>query len=106
MCFLCSSARRFAFELSAAGAGELVVLRAPVVLRDAPRGFDVALLLQLQERRVERAVVDQEPLAARLLDAPGDAVPVSRPQGLERFQNHQGERALPDVLFITHDLLH
>src|SRR4029077_20454463 len=82
-----------------AGARELIELGAAVVVRYAPRGLDVALLLELEQRRIQRAVVHQQQLTAGLLDAPGDAVPMLRPHRLERLENHQRQRALPDVGF-------
>src|SRR4051794_34180939 len=65
---------RFTFDLLLAGAGELVELRLAVVVRHAPRRLHVALLFELEERGVERAVVDEQLVAARLLDAARDAV--------------------------------
>src|SRR5580765_1639550 len=47
---------------------ELVELRAAIVVGHAPCRLAVALLLEFQERRVERAVVDQQQMPARLLD--------------------------------------
>ena len=66
-------ARRF-FEALAPRTCQLVEARLAIGLRHAPLPGDVALLLQLEKRRVERAVVDRQAIAARLLDAPGDAV--------------------------------
>src|SRR5206468_1934907 len=91
-----------ALELLLAGAREAVELRPAVVVRHAPLGGDVALLLELEERGIERSVVDGEQLPARLLDAPRDAVPMLRTHRFERLQHHQGEGALPDVVLFTH----
>src|SRR5205807_4888953 len=79
-----------------------VVLRPTIVVGQPPLRGDVALLLQLQQCRVERAVVHREELAARLLDAARDAVSVQRAEGFERFEDHQGEGALPDVGLVAH----
>jgi hypothetical protein len=95
----------FLFDPSSSRAREAIVLCFPVVVGDAPLGGDVALLLELEERRVERAVIDCDRLTADLLDAAGDAVPVLRPHGLEGFQDHQGERALADIGSIGHGVL-
>src|SRR5262249_47725861 len=65
-----------ALHLLPAAARELVEAGAAAVLRGAPRRLDVALLLELEEGRVQRAVIDDELRAARLLDAPRDAVAV------------------------------
>src|SRR5215475_5831205 len=41
-------------------------------------------------------------MLAGLFDAARDAVAVQRPQGFERLENHQRERPLPDIGFLTH----
>ena len=69
----------------AAGAREPVVLRLAVVVRHAPLGRDDPLLFELEQRRIERAVVDGEQLPAGLLDAPRNAVAVQRPHRLRVF---------------------
>ena len=83
-------------ELPTAGARQPVEPGAAVVVRDAPRGCDVALLLELEQGGIERARVQRQPIAARLLDPPRDAVAVQLAERLERRQHHQRERALPD----------
>src|SRR3954462_15452850 len=65
-----------AFELGAAGAGQLVDLRLAVVVGDAPLTVDRALLLELEQGGVEGAVVDGEAIAGDFLDPAGDAVAV------------------------------
>src|SRR5688500_4664834 len=81
---------------------ERVVLGAPVVLGLAPRGGDEPFLLELEQRGVERPVVERETIPARLLDPSGDAVAVQRPEDVEGGQDHQGERALLHVEFVRH----
>src|SRR5208283_376598 len=93
---------RFLFHLFAAGARQAVVLGAAIVFRRAPLGSDVALLFELQQRGVERAVVNEQAVAAGLLDAAGDAVAVERAEKLDGFQDHEGQGALPDVGFVAH----
>ena len=41
-------------------------------------------------------MVDGQQVVAGLLDAARDAVAVLRAHGIERFEDHQGQRALPD----------
>ena len=48
---------------------------APVVLRRSPVRLNRALLFQPQQYRVESALVNEELVAADLLDPPGNAVP-------------------------------
>ena len=61
-----------------------------------------AYLLELQERGVQRAVVDAQLMVARLFNPPGDAVSVQRSERLQRLEDHQGQRALPDVGAVSH----
>src|SRR5439155_4584119 len=92
----------FARQLLASRGGERVVLGAAIVLGLAPLRFDKPLLLELEQRRVQRAVVEREAVLAGLLDAAGDAVPVKRPEYLEGSENHQGERALLHIQLRRH----
>src|SRR5690349_14682259 len=94
----------FARELLFSGGRERVVLRAAIVLGLFPLGLDESLLLQLEERRIQRAVVEREAIAARFLDAPRDAVAVQRPEDFEGLEDHEGERALLDFELVRHGL--
>ena len=64
----------FFLDLFAARSGELVKLRFPIVIREAPLGRDVALLFQLEQSWIERSVVDRQKISAGLLDPTRDAV--------------------------------
>ena len=92
----------FASELLATGAGEFVVAGFAIVVGGAPFGGDVAFLFELEEGRIESAVIDREEVAAGLLDAAGDAIAVDGAQGFESFQDHEGQSALPNVFFRGH----
>src|SRR5688572_17123266 len=94
----------FAGELPAPRGGEGVVLRAAVVLRWPPLRLDEPLLLQLEERGVQGAVIERQAVLARLLDAARDAVTVQGAEHVEGPQNHQRERALLHVQFVRHDI--
>src|SRR5439155_17296848 len=48
----------FPFELLAARTREFVILRLAIIVRDAPLRSDVAFLFELQQRGIERAVVN------------------------------------------------
>jgi hypothetical protein len=63
-------------DLFPAGASQAVELRPAPMLRYTPLGSNASLLLQFQQGRVDRAVVDGQLIAAGLLDAPGDALAV------------------------------
>src|SRR5690242_18504767 len=69
---------RFARELFSARRRERVVLRSAVVLRLLPLGLDEPLLLQLEQRGIQSAVVEREAIAAGFLDAARDTVAVER----------------------------
>src|SRR6266566_1243064 len=92
----------FARQLLAPRGGEGVVLGAAIILGLTPFRFDESLLLELEERGVQGAVVEREAVFARLLDAASDAIAVKRPEYVEGFENHQGERALLHVQLLGH----
>src|SRR5262249_31308075 len=83
-------------------AREAIELRFAIVIGDSPLAGDRAFLLELDERGVERAVIDQHAVAADLLDAARDTVPVLRTHCLESLEHHQGERTLPNVGLFVH----
>ena len=87
-----------------AGLRDPVELGAAIILRYAPFRRNGAFLFQLEEDRVERAVVDGQQVLAGLLDSARDAIPVLRAHGIERFEDHQTpSSALPDFgLFVAH----
>src|SRR5216684_7259232 len=93
---------RFLLQLFAPGARQLVILGFAIVVGGAPLRGNVAFLLQLEQGGVQRSVVHRQQVAAGLLDPARDPVSVQRPQRLQRLQHHQGQRALPNVLFLTH----
>ena len=80
-----ASASRFQLAMSSfsrrrPARGEAVKLGAPVVVGYAPLGVEQPLLLESEERRVERALLDEQGAARHLLNAEQHAVPVQRPQ--------------------------
>src|ERR1700690_703003 len=84
------------------GLGQLIELCLAIVFRDSPTGSDATLLLQFEQRRVERAVVQLQQIAARLLNAPCESVPMKRPHGFKRAQDHQSQSSLPDIGLFAH----
>src|SRR6476469_7240888 len=82
----------FDAEGFAAEGRQVVVLGAAIVVRDAPFAVDPLLLLETLEGGIERALVDLEHAARRLLDALGDAPAVHRRER-ERAQNEEVDRA-------------
>jgi hypothetical protein len=55
------------------------------------------VLLQLQQGRVKRALIDAQLFVADLLDPARNLVSVERTHGIERLEDHQIERAMQDV---------
>src|SRR4051794_32181486 len=88
-------------ELAAARAREAVHLRAAVVAGRLPLGAQPALLLELVERRIQRAVAHGERVARYLPQAEADRVAVQR---LERDDLHdqQVQRALDQIGRLAH----
>ena len=70
-----------AVELLAAGPGQRVEARAPIVLGRAPVGGDPALMLEAVERRIERALLDAQQIVGNLLDTLGNRPAVHRLEG-------------------------
>src|SRR6185369_9636037 len=62
---------RFIVDALLAGACKLVVFRFTMIGRYIPSRCDEALLFELDERRIDRAVGHSECIAAGLLDPPG-----------------------------------
>jgi hypothetical protein len=62
----------------------------------------MTLVLKLDQRGVQRPVVNQQGLPTDLLDAARNPIPVLRAHSLERPQDHEREGALPDVLPLGH----
>src|SRR5688500_12852016 len=94
----------FAGQLLATSGRQRVVLRSPVVLGLPPLSGDEPLLLELDEGGIERAVVERQPILARLLDPAGDPVAVQGAKDLEGRENHEGQRALLHVQLLRHGL--
>src|SRR5215212_5250912 len=85
--------RRLFLEPSPSGGGEAVILCFALVLRLAPLGSNQGLLFEAIQRGIERALLDQQPLARNLLDAQQDAVSVQRPER-DRLEDEEVERSL------------
>jgi len=81
-------------ELAAAGFGDGVVLGLAIVVGGAPGSGDPAALLEADERGINGALVEEEFVAADLLDAASDAVAVEGAHGGEGLEDHEVEGAL------------
>ena len=70
------------------------------LLSEVPHfGGDPSALLEADERGVDGALIEQDLVAAGLLDAAGDAVAVERSHGFEGLQHHHVEGALKEIKF-------
>jgi hypothetical protein len=87
---------RLGAERRAPGGGELVELRAAVVLREPPVALDEPALLEPVQRGVERAFLDAERVVGGLGDPAADGVAVARALR-ERLEHEHVERALEQV---------
>src|SRR5262245_58067685 len=79
---------RFGRQLFTPGARDRVILGAPIVFRYAPSGANPSPLLQIQQRGINRALIELQQMAAGLLDAPRNAVPMQGAKSLESFESH------------------
>src|SRR5262249_17822228 len=86
----------FPDELLPARSGEGVEARAPIVLGCAPLPRNPPASLEALQRRVERAVLDQQFIFGGLLDRAHDRVAVLRLED-QRPQNQQIEGSLQEV---------
>src|SRR5437762_789834 len=84
----------FCEQLFAASPRQRVKLRLAVIFRGAPFGSDPATLLEAQQGRIERALVQLEQVFRNLLDTLGDAIAVQRAHGVKGLQNNEVKRAL------------
>src|SRR5689334_21410381 len=82
----------FTLEPFASGRGQLVVFRAPVVLRRAPLRLQQPLSHQPEQRGIERPLLDQQRLIRYLPDPQQHSIPVQRAQR-HGFENEQVERS-------------
>src|SRR5262245_59731838 len=85
--------RNLLVELRPSAFGELVVLRAAVVVRSAPRRFDPALPFETMQGGVERTLTDVQRGARDLMEALRDRPPMLRGEG-NCLEDQQVERAL------------
>src|SRR5262245_44225975 len=88
----------FGPQLRATGAGELVVLRATVVLGVAPLAGDPVVLLEAMEGGVEGALFDKQLAVGDALDPLGDGVAVPRAPR-EGLEDQHIERAAEESAF-------
>src|SRR5271155_3591112 len=83
-------------KLFSTAARERVELGFSIVVGDAPLRGDPAALLEAQQRRVKRALVEFEQVGGNLLNAHGNAVTVQGAEGLEGLEDDQIEGPLKD----------
>src|SRR5215813_6224537 len=76
---------RFGRQLFTPGRRDGVILGAPIVFRHALLGTDPPPLLQKQQRRINRALIELRQMAAGLPDAPRNALAVQGAKRLDRF---------------------
>src|SRR4029453_5500912 len=89
-------------ERATSSACQPVEARLAVLLGGAPLGRDRALLLELQQYRIQTPLIHGKKISADLLDAPGDTIAMERSQHIERLEDHQRQGALPNVGLFLH----
>src|SRR4051812_48703598 len=88
--------RELGRELTFAEGGETIVLRLAVVFGVAPFGLEPAALLETMQRRVERALLDLQPVFRDVLDPAQDAQAVHRTPA-QRLEDDEVEGAADEV---------
>jgi hypothetical protein len=63
------------------------------------------MLLKLQERRVQRPLIDGELVGTDLLDPSGNGVSMERPHRVESLQDYEVKRAVKDVRLVSRHML-
>ena len=81
-------------------ARDRVDLDASPCARRSPFGRNPPMLLKLQERGVERPLVDDELVGADLLDPSGNRVAMQGPHRVERLQHDEIKRAVKEVRLV------
>src|SRR5262245_58027312 len=76
---------------------ELVEFRAALVVALAPMRGDPPPLLETDERRVNRALIETQQVVRHLFDPAGDPVAVRGAERVERLQHHDIEGSLHDI---------
>src|SRR5450755_1138527 len=92
----------FASQKFPSRARQFVVLGPAIVIGLPPLRRNVSLLLELQQRGIQRPVVHRQQVSAGLLNAPRDPVTMQRPQRFQGLEDHQSQRALPHIHFLAH----
>ena len=83
-------------KLSMPGLGELVVFRAPIILRSTPSGFDPAPALQTMQGRIKRPLLNLKNVARHLLNPLRYGPPMLGPE-CKRSQDKEVESTLRKV---------
>src|SRR5205807_6650181 len=83
------------------GSRQLVEFRAAIVLRRVPVSLQQSLSHQSKQRRVERALFDQQRSVGNLFDAQQNTVAIERAQR-DGFQNEQIESAGENLRAFSH----
>jgi hypothetical protein len=73
-----------------------------IIRRYTPVRRNGALLFEFEKDWVESAVIDREQVIAGLLNAARDAISVLRAHGMQGFEDHESQRALPDFRLCAH----
>src|SRR5262245_25412935 len=90
--------RFFPVDLVTAGACQIVDLHAAAAFGCAPFGRNPSHLLELEQSRIQSALIETELIPADLFDSSPDPIPVQRTNGLQGLDDHQAEGAVENVV--------
>src|ERR1041385_137801 len=82
-------------------ASELIIFRAPIIIRLVPLGLEQPLPDEPKQGGIKRALFNEKRSLGNLADPEKNAVAVERPER-NGFQNEEVERARQKFSFITH----
>ena len=91
----------FFFELGTAGSSKGVELSLTACFAFGPFGSDPSLLLETVESGIERALLDLEDFAGKLLNPLGDG-PAVKGFEKERFEDEEVEGSLNEIAWLAH----
>jgi len=93
---------RLDLQLPAPLSCQAIEARPAIILRGTALGGDRAFLLKPQRHGIQRPLIHGQRISANLLDAPRDSIPVQRSQHIKSLEDHQRQRPLQDIRFLSH----
>src|SRR6185436_4751554 len=95
-------ALRLLVERARTGLGDAVVLRLAIALGPLPRALDPTLLLEPDQRGIQRALIEEKRMLGHLLEPRRQSIRVLRPHRRQRAKDDEIQRALKKLDFLAH----